>query len=159
MEPINQAHVALPGLAVVEIAACDNQTALVVQELLATRWATVAADRTTRVPGKPGIRLRCSWTYARSSPREACDTAAVHGAFDGSLRLKSALSSPGGWPRRSVRQSGQCRPSAGGASSPLPAVLKGGSVRPMEGSGRRAGPGRQGIPPRAGGAGSGRTAR
>ncbi|MFB7115146.1 DUF6207 family protein [Streptomyces sp. NPDC056190] len=30
-----------------------------VQELLAARWATVAADRTTRDPGLPGVRLRC----------------------------------------------------------------------------------------------------
>lgn len=30
-----------------------------VQELLATRWATATADRTTRVAGEPGVRLRC----------------------------------------------------------------------------------------------------
>ncbi|WP_055596017.1 DUF6207 family protein [Streptomyces hirsutus] len=59
MEPINEAHVVEPGLAVVEIAACDDQTAFAVQELFATRWATAAADRTTRDPGQPGVRLRC----------------------------------------------------------------------------------------------------
>ncbi|WP_217236444.1 DUF6207 family protein [Streptomyces sp. AC555_RSS877] len=59
MEPISEAHVAQPGLAVVEIAACDDKTALAVQELLATRWATATADRTTRVAGEPGVRLRC----------------------------------------------------------------------------------------------------
>ncbi|MGW4823386.1 DUF6207 family protein [Streptomyces sp. NPDC004227] len=59
MESINEAHVAKPGLAVVEIAACDDQTAFAVQELLATRWATAAADRTTRNPGQPGVRLHC----------------------------------------------------------------------------------------------------
>ncbi|MFE7215144.1 DUF6207 family protein [Streptomyces sp. NPDC057611] len=59
MEPVNEAHVVEPGLAVVEIAACDDQTAFAVQELLATRWATAAADCTTRDPGQPGVRLRC----------------------------------------------------------------------------------------------------
>ncbi|MFK4106156.1 DUF6207 family protein [Streptomyces sp. NPDC019531] len=32
---------------------------MAVQELLATRWATATTDRTTRVPGESGIRLRC----------------------------------------------------------------------------------------------------
>ncbi|GGT01362.1 hypothetical protein GCM10010270_86380 [Streptomyces violaceus] len=47
-----------PGLAVVEVA-CDDRTAFAVQELLAGRWATAQADRTTREPGEPGVRLRC----------------------------------------------------------------------------------------------------
>ncbi|MFH9016121.1 DUF6207 family protein [Streptomyces sp. NPDC017943] len=59
MKPINEAHVAQPGLAVVDVAACDERTAFAVQELLAGRWATATADRTTRVPGEPGVRLRC----------------------------------------------------------------------------------------------------
>jgi hypothetical protein len=59
MKPINEAHLAQPGLAVVEVAACDDQTAFAVQELLARRWATATTDRTTRVPGEPGVRLRC----------------------------------------------------------------------------------------------------
>ncbi|EST17921.1 DUF6207 family protein [Streptomyces roseochromogenus] len=59
MEPIIEAHVAEPGLAVVEIAACDDRTALAVQDLLAAQWATAVADRTTRDPGQPGVRLRC----------------------------------------------------------------------------------------------------
>ncbi|MFD7705418.1 DUF6207 family protein [Streptomyces caelestis] len=59
MKPISEAHVAQPGLAVVDVAACDDQTAFAVQELLAGRWATASADRTTRVPGEPGVRLRC----------------------------------------------------------------------------------------------------
>jgi hypothetical protein len=59
MRPINEAHVAKPGLAVVEVAACDDQTAFAVQELLAGRWAVAPADRTTREPGEPGVRLRC----------------------------------------------------------------------------------------------------
>lgn len=59
MRSINDAHVAEPGLAVVEVAAADDQTAFAVQELLATRWAIAPADRTTREPGEPGVRLRC----------------------------------------------------------------------------------------------------
>jgi hypothetical protein len=59
MRPINEAHVARPGLAVVEVAAADDQTAFAIQEALAGRWATAPADRTTRAPGEPGVRLRC----------------------------------------------------------------------------------------------------
>ncbi|MFF9811604.1 DUF6207 family protein [Streptomyces coeruleorubidus] len=56
MKPINEAHVAQPGL---EIAAADDETALAIQELLSARCAIAPADRTTREPGEPGVRLRC----------------------------------------------------------------------------------------------------
>ncbi|EFE72186.1 predicted protein [Streptomyces viridosporus ATCC 14672] len=46
-------------LIVVDIAAADDQTALAFQEMLAAQWATAPADRTTRDPGQPGVRLRC----------------------------------------------------------------------------------------------------
>lgn len=59
MRQINEAHLAEPGLAVVEVAAADDETALAVQELLAARCAIAPADRTTREPGEPGVRLRC----------------------------------------------------------------------------------------------------
>lgn len=59
MRPISETHVAQPGLAVVEVAAADDQTAFAIQEALAGRWATAPADRTTRAPGEPGVRLRC----------------------------------------------------------------------------------------------------
>ncbi|MGW1728964.1 DUF6207 family protein [Streptomyces sp. NPDC002306] len=59
MKPINDAHVAEPGLAVVEVAAADDATAFAIQELLATQCAISAAERTTRHPGEPGVRLRC----------------------------------------------------------------------------------------------------
>ncbi|MFD7379236.1 DUF6207 family protein [Streptomyces mirabilis] len=58
MRRINDAHVAVPGLAVVEVAATDDETAFAVQELLAARCAIAPADRTTREPGEPGVRLR-----------------------------------------------------------------------------------------------------
>lgn len=59
MGPINETHVAQPGLVVVEVAAAEDETAFALQEALATRWATATADRTTRSPGEPGVRLRC----------------------------------------------------------------------------------------------------
>jgi len=59
MREITDAHVAEPGLAVVEVAAADDATALAVQELLAARCAIAPANRTVREPGKPGVRLRC----------------------------------------------------------------------------------------------------
>ncbi|MDG9709407.1 DUF6207 family protein [Streptomyces sp. DH10] len=74
MKPINETHLAEPGLAVVGVAAADGQTAFAAQKLLAGRWATAPADRTTRVPGptaatpaaSPGGQRRNS-----SSPRGA----------------------------------------------------------------------------------------
>ncbi len=59
MKPINDRHVAEPGLAVVEIATADDETAFAIQELVATRWAIAPANRTTHEPGEPGVRLRC----------------------------------------------------------------------------------------------------
>jgi hypothetical protein len=59
MKPINEVHVAEPGLAVVDVAAANDQTAFAIQELLAARYAIAPADRTTREPGEPGVRLRC----------------------------------------------------------------------------------------------------
>jgi hypothetical protein len=59
MRQINDARVARPGLAVVEVAAANDETAFAIQELLAARWGIAPADRTTREPGEPGVRLRC----------------------------------------------------------------------------------------------------
>ncbi|MEV5440919.1 DUF6207 family protein [Streptomyces sp. NPDC052682] len=55
----NEAHVVAPGLAVVEVAAADDETAFAIPELLATRCALRFVDRTTREPDEPGVRLRC----------------------------------------------------------------------------------------------------
>ncbi|MFF9819855.1 DUF6207 family protein [Streptomyces sp. NPDC014006] len=59
MRKIHDAHVAVPGLAVVEVATADDETAFAIQALLAARCAIAPADRTTREPGEPGVRLRC----------------------------------------------------------------------------------------------------
>ncbi|CAM5325729.1 DUF6207 family protein [Streptomyces chartreusis] len=69
MKPINEVHLAEPGLAVVEIAAADDATAFAVQELLAGRCTVAQADRTTRDPGEPGVRLRC-FLDLRQAPTE-----------------------------------------------------------------------------------------
>ncbi|MEV6592572.1 DUF6207 family protein [Streptomyces acidicola] len=58
MRQINDAHVALPGLAVLEVAAADDETAFAIQELLVAPCAIASADRTTREPDEPGLRLR-----------------------------------------------------------------------------------------------------
>ncbi|MGW3029170.1 DUF6207 family protein [Streptomyces sp. NPDC001221] len=58
MGPISETHVAEPALVVVEVAAADDETAFAVQELLAARCAIAPAERTTREPGEPGVRLR-----------------------------------------------------------------------------------------------------
>lgn len=59
MKPIRDAHLSEPGLVVVDVAAADDGTALAFQAALAERWATATADRTTRGPNEPGVRLRC----------------------------------------------------------------------------------------------------
>ncbi|WP_265537344.1 MULTISPECIES: DUF6207 family protein [unclassified Streptomyces] len=59
MESFSEVHVSEPGLIVVDVAAGDDETALAFQEAVAARWATAVADRTTRTPGRPGVRLRC----------------------------------------------------------------------------------------------------
>jgi hypothetical protein len=59
MNPINEVHVKEPGLVVVDVAAADAATAFALQAALAEQWATATADRVTRDPGQPGVRLRC----------------------------------------------------------------------------------------------------
>jgi hypothetical protein len=64
MRQINDAHVARPGLAVVEVAAADDETAFAVQELL--HQAEAEPDRVTSSPAVnakascvTGCRSRC----------------------------------------------------------------------------------------------------
>ncbi|MFI0813194.1 DUF6207 family protein [Streptomyces echinatus] len=47
------------GLILVDIAAADKQTAVAFHTALAATWVTTAVERTSRDPGKPGVRLRC----------------------------------------------------------------------------------------------------
>ncbi|MFF7260795.1 DUF6207 family protein [Streptomyces sp. NPDC008159] len=79
---LSEAHVARPGLVVVDVAACDEQTAFAVQALLVGRWATASGDRTTWVLGEPGVRRRCyldvrqQFGSRRRAPKPAAGTAA-----------------------------------------------------------------------------------
>ncbi|MEU6772392.1 DUF6207 family protein [Streptomyces sp. NPDC046759] len=59
MEVINGVHVSQPGLVVVDITAADDQTAFAFHAALAAMWATTALERTIRIPGQSGVRLRC----------------------------------------------------------------------------------------------------
>ncbi|MFF9365014.1 DUF6207 family protein [Streptomyces griseoluteus] len=59
MDPINEVHLSESGLLVVDVAAADDATALAFQQLLADRWATATAERTTHDVGQLGVRLRC----------------------------------------------------------------------------------------------------
>ncbi|WP_093911447.1 DUF6207 family protein [Streptomyces sp. cf386] len=59
MDPINEIHVSEPGLIVVDVAAADDATAKAFQRVLAERWATATAEKTTQDVGQPGVRLRC----------------------------------------------------------------------------------------------------
>lgn len=67
-KPINEAQVAQPGLAVVEVAACDDQTAFATQELLAGRSRPV---RDTEVSINTGGRVEPGQACLRLSSR--CD--------------------------------------------------------------------------------------
>ncbi|MFF5437982.1 DUF6207 family protein [Streptomyces achromogenes] len=68
VNPINERHVREPGLIVVDSAAAGDATALAFQQMLAGRWATATAERTTRDPGQPGVRLRCHLDMRQELP-------------------------------------------------------------------------------------------
>jgi len=59
MRPMRDVHVAEPGLLVVDLAALDDDSAFAFQDAIARKWVTAPAERTTREPGEPGVRLRC----------------------------------------------------------------------------------------------------
>lgn len=75
MDPINEVYVRRPGLVGVDVAADDDDTALAFQQLLAERWATATAERTTRDAGEPGVRLRCYLDLRQPISRAASDEA------------------------------------------------------------------------------------
>jgi hypothetical protein len=58
VEPIQEVHVAEPGLLVIDVAGADDATVMAFQEAVARTWGTATAERTTRDPGQPGVRLR-----------------------------------------------------------------------------------------------------
>ncbi|MEU8591609.1 DUF6207 family protein [Streptomyces sp. NPDC048664] len=54
-------------MALVDVAAADDKTALAVQQLIAARCAVAPSDRTSREPGEPRVRLR-SFLDLRQGP-------------------------------------------------------------------------------------------
>ncbi|MEV7077862.1 DUF6207 family protein [Streptomyces sp. NPDC093516] len=78
MDSINEAHVSEPVLVVVDdVAAADDATALVFQQLLADRLATATADHTTET--------RTSWAYgcaANSLPSTVVASGEVAAVFE-----------------------------------------------------------------------------
>ncbi|MFI1292507.1 DUF6207 family protein [Streptomyces sp. NPDC020792] len=79
MRQINDAHVAVPGLAVVEVAVADDETAFAVQELLAARCAVAPTERTTREPDEPGGRMRFyRLTVGRDMPHSTGVESVIH---------------------------------------------------------------------------------
>ncbi|MGA5418015.1 DUF6207 family protein [Streptomyces pseudogriseolus] len=74
MKPIRDEHIAEPGLVVVDVAAADDATAFAFRSALAERWATATDDRTTRVPGESGVRLRCYLDLRQELPAVAGST-------------------------------------------------------------------------------------
>ncbi|MDQ1042006.1 hypothetical protein QFZ76_000242 [Streptomyces sp. V4I2] len=47
-----------PGLLVIDVAARDDEIVFAFRDVIAQMWATSTDDRTTRDPGRPGVRLR-----------------------------------------------------------------------------------------------------
>lgn len=68
MDRFNETHVSEPGLIVVDVATANDDTALAFQRALAGRWVTATANHTTRVPGEPGVRLRCYLDLSQEPP-------------------------------------------------------------------------------------------
>jgi hypothetical protein len=58
VDPIREAHLPEPGLLVIDVAGFDDDTVLAFQEAIARTWGASTAERTTRDPGQPGVRLR-----------------------------------------------------------------------------------------------------
>lgn len=58
MNPVDPAHVAEPGLVVLDITAADELTAHAVMQDLDQYWATSGGATIRRVPGEPGVQAR-----------------------------------------------------------------------------------------------------
>ncbi|MFF3326436.1 DUF6207 family protein [Streptomyces sp. NPDC002889] len=58
MDTVDPAHVAEPGLVVLDITAADEATAQAVMHGLEQCWATSGASPVRRRPGEPGVSVR-----------------------------------------------------------------------------------------------------
>ncbi|MDQ1041966.1 hypothetical protein QFZ76_000202 [Streptomyces sp. V4I2] len=69
VDPIQETHVSEPGLLVIDVAARDDETVFAFRDVIAQMWATSTDDRTTRDPGRPGVRLRVYADLRQALPR------------------------------------------------------------------------------------------
>ncbi|MFD9419495.1 DUF6207 family protein [Streptomyces goshikiensis] len=58
MKPIDEQHIAEPGLVVLDITGGDEDTVPAVMAALEERWATSGIAPVRRNPGEPGVRAR-----------------------------------------------------------------------------------------------------
>ncbi|MGW7136653.1 DUF6207 family protein [Streptomyces xanthophaeus] len=58
MKPIDEQHIAEPGLVVLDITGGDEDTVRAVMAALEERWATSGVGPVRRDPGEPGVRAR-----------------------------------------------------------------------------------------------------
>ncbi|MFE7620522.1 DUF6207 family protein [Streptomyces sp. NPDC057496] len=58
MKPIDEQHIAEPGLVVLDITGGDEDTVRAVMAALEERWATSGVGSVRRDPGEPGVRAR-----------------------------------------------------------------------------------------------------
>ncbi|AXE27962.1 hypothetical protein C0216_30675 (plasmid) [Streptomyces globosus] len=58
MKPIDEQHIAEPGLVVLDITGGDEDTVRAVMASLEERWATSGIGPVRRDPGEPGVRAR-----------------------------------------------------------------------------------------------------
>ncbi|MFK0237735.1 DUF6207 family protein [Streptomyces vinaceus] len=56
--PIDEQHIAEPGLVVLDITGGDEDTVRAVMAALEERWATSGVGPVRRGPGEPGVRAR-----------------------------------------------------------------------------------------------------
>ncbi|MBT1183908.1 hypothetical protein HET69_07735 [Streptomyces sp. CJ_13] len=58
MKPIDEQHIAEPGLVVLDITGGDEDTVRAVMATLDEHWATSGVGLVRRDPGEPGVRAR-----------------------------------------------------------------------------------------------------
>ncbi|MFI1437532.1 DUF6207 family protein [Streptomyces lydicus] len=63
---ITEAHVAEPGLVVVEIAAADDETLVQAMAAMDKVWFSSGPSEPYRIPGEPGVRVRAYGDMRRS---------------------------------------------------------------------------------------------
>ncbi|GLX42180.1 hypothetical protein Sros01_82520 [Streptomyces roseochromogenus] len=65
MKPIDEQHIAEPGLVVLDITGGDEDTVRAVMAALEEHWATSGTGPMRRDPGEPGVRARVYADFLR----------------------------------------------------------------------------------------------